>query len=198
MRNVPAKLAAKLYGAADLIADKGLADAKIDEISTVTGIPMATLYYYFSGKDEILAFLLGDLLENIAGEVGAAMSQPGTAHERLRGAVEAQMRVMLENPATCRALVGDLGRATRLPELATALDTAFHRPLEQLLREGVEDGTLRAVHDPGTVALSVFGAITITGLTGTVAEPQHTDAYIRDCVDAVCDLLIEGLRPRTA
>lgn len=196
MRNVPAKLAAKLYAAADLIADKGIADAKIDEIADVTGIPIATLYYYFRGKDEILAFLLRDLLENIAGEVGAAMSQPGPAHERLRSSVEAQMRVMLENPAACRALVGDLGRATRLPELAAALETAFHRPLEQLLREGVDDGTLRPVQDPGMVALSIFGAITVAGLTGTVAQPQHTDAYIKSSVDAVSDLLIEGLRQR--
>lgn len=47
MRNVPAKLAAKLYGAADLIADKGIADAKIEEIADASGVPIATLYYYF-------------------------------------------------------------------------------------------------------------------------------------------------------
>jgi AcrR family transcriptional regulator len=196
MRNVPAKLAAKLYGAADLIADKGIADAKIEEIADASGVPIATLYYYFRGKEEILAFLLGDLLESIAGEVGAAMSKPGTAIDRLTWAVEAQMRVMLENPAACRALVGDLGRATRLPELATALESAFHQPLEQLLREGVEDGTLRAVQDPGKAALSVFGTITIAGLTGTVAQPEHAASYAQETVQAVCDLLLEGLRPR--
>lgn len=194
MRPVPAKLAAKLSGAAELIAERGIADAKIDEIAEATGIPVATLYYYFRGKEQILSFLLGDLLDTIAGEVGAAIAQPAPAVDRLRWAVEAQVRVMLEHPAVCRALTGDLGRATRLPELAVALDSAFYRPLEQLLRDGVEDDSLRSVAEPDKVALSIFGAITVMGLSGAVAQPMQKSRYIEDAARAVCDLLIDGLR----
>ena len=197
MRQIPAQLASKLYGAAELIAERGIADAKIGEIAEAAGIPVATLYYYFSGKEEILAFLLGDLLESIAGAVGLAIGQPGTAGDRLRWAVEAQMRVMLENPAACRALVGDLGRATRLPELAAALDTAFHQPLARLLTEGIEDGSLRPLPDVNKAALSIFGAVTVAGLMGTVSEPEQTSEFIEQTSAAVCDLLVEGLRPRT-
>jgi len=196
VRPMPAKLAAKLYGAAELIAERGIADAKIDEIAEATGIPVATLYYYFRGKEEILSFLLGDLLDTIAGEVGAAIAQPGPAVDRLQWAVEAQVRVMLENPAVCRALTGDLGRATRLPELAVALDSAFYRPLEQLLREGVQDDSLRSVAEPDKVALSIFGAITVMGLSGAVAPPMQKSQFIDDAARAVCDLLIDGLRAR--
>lgn len=201
MRQIPAKLASRLYGAAELIADRGLADAKIDEIADAAGIPKATLYYYFSGKDEILAFLLADVLELIAGEVGAAVSAPGSARERLESAVEVQLRVMLEHPAVCRALVGDLGRATRLPELAMALQTAFHQPIESLLAEGVNDGTLRRVNHPGAVALSIFGAITVAGLSVAVEGPSSNPA--KDAAHAaasICDLLLNGLatRPPTA
>ena len=194
MRQVPAKLATKLYGAAELIADRGLADAKIDEIADAAGIPKATLYYYFSGKDEILAFLLADVLELIAGEVGTAVASSGSARDRLGLAVEAQLRVMLENPAVCRALVGDLGRATRLPALAEALRTAFHEPLERLLADGVRDGTLRPVDHPGAVALSIFGAITVAGLSVAVEGPSSdpaTDAALTAA--AICDLLLAGL-----
>lgn len=198
MRPMPAKLAAKLYGAAELIAERGIADAKIDEIAEATEIPVATLYYYFRGKEEILSFLLGDLLDTIAGEVGAAIAQPGPAVDRLQRAVEAQVRVMLENPAVCRALTGDLGRATRLPELAVALDGAFYRPLEQLLREGVEDESLRSLAEPDKVALSIFGAITVMGLSGAVAQPAQKGQFIDDAARAVCDLLIDGLRSRPA
>lgn len=193
---MPAKLAAKLYGAAELIAERGIADAKIDEIAESTGIPVATLYYYFRGKEEILSFLLSDLLDTIAGEVGAAIARPGPAVDRLQRVVEAQVRVMLESPAVCRALTGDLGRATRLPELAVALDSAFYRPLEQLLREGVEDESLRSVAEPDKVALSIFGAITVVGLTGAVAQPAQKGEFISDAAQAICDLLIDGLRSR--
>lgn len=196
MRQVPAKLATKLYGAAELIAERGLADARIDEIADAAGIPKATLYYYFSGKDEILAFLLGDMLELIAGEVGTAMAAPTSGRERLEAAVEVQLRVMLEHPAVCRALVGDLGRATRLPELAAALRTAFHAPLEDLLAQGVSDGTLRRLDHPGAVALSIFGAITVTGLGIAVEGPSHDPAHDAALSAAsICDLLLGGLAP---
>jgi TetR/AcrR family transcriptional regulator len=197
LRQVPAKLAAKLYGAADLIAERGLADAKIDEIAEAAGIPKATLYYYFSGKEEILSFLLADMLELIAGEVGTAVTAPGTARERLEQAVQAQLRVMLEHPAVCMALVGDLGRATRLPELAVALRTAFHEPIEELLAEGVADGSLRQLADPPVVALSIFGAITVAGLSVAVERPSTDPA--RDAARsaaAISDLLLDGLSPR--
>jgi TetR/AcrR family transcriptional regulator len=197
VRQVPAQLASKLYGAAELIAERGLADSKIDEIADAAGIPKATLYYYFSGKEEILAFLLNDMLELIAGEVGNAVTSPGTARERLETVVEAQLEVMLEHPAVCRALVGDLGRATRLPELAIAVQAAFHQPIEELLADGVTDGSLRAVPDPRTVALGIFGAITIAGLTAAVEGPSDTpaDESARGAA-AICDLLLAGLAPR--
>lgn len=198
MRQVPARLASKLYGAAELIAERGIADAKIDEIAEASGVPVATLYYYFRGKEEILSFLLGDMLESIAGAVGIAVSQSGTASEKMRSAVEAQMRVLLESPAVCRALVGDLGRATRLPELAAAVETAFHQPLELLLAEGVEDGSLREVPEPSKVALSIFGAVTFAGLTGTISEPDPTPELIEQTAAAVWDLLFEGLKPSPA
>ncbi len=198
MRQVPAKLASKLYGAADLIAERGLADAKIDEIADAAGIPKATLYYYFTGKEEILAFLLADVLELIAGEVGAAVSAPGTAEQRLRAAVLAQLTVMLEQPAVCKALVGDLGRATRLPELAGALRSAFHQPIEQLLYDGVADGSLREVKDPPNVALSIFGAVTLSGLSLTIeTSSRDTGADAARASDAICDLLLTGIQARS-
>jgi len=45
MRKLPSKLASKLYGAAELIADRGLDATKIEDIAEATGIPKATLYY---------------------------------------------------------------------------------------------------------------------------------------------------------
>jgi AcrR family transcriptional regulator len=197
VRQVPAQLASKLYGAAELIAERGLADAKIDEIADSAGIPKATLYYYFSGKEEILAFLLNDMLELIAGQVDDAVKSPGTARERIEAVAEAQLKVMLEHPAVCRALVGDLGRATRLPELAIALQAAFHQPIEELLADGVADGSLRQVADPGTVALGIFGAITVAGLSAAVDGLSDTpaDESARGAA-AICDLLIAGLAPR--
>src|SRR5690349_1427752 len=176
MRKIPAKLASRLYDAAELIAERGLDGTKIDDIAEVTGIPKATIYYHLDGKNGVLEFLLGDILEMISSAVGVAVSGPEDARTRLRAAMLAQLGVMLEHPYLCRALMGDLGRVARLPELALAINGAFYQPIEQLLTEGVEDGSLRRVEDPSTVAVSVFGAVTIAGLSVAIERPHEDPA----------------------
>jgi TetR/AcrR family transcriptional regulator len=196
MRKLPAKLASQLYGAAELIAERGLDGTKIEDIAEVTGIPKATIYYHLDGKNAVLEFLLSDLLDMIAGAVGVAVASDENARTRLEAAVAAQLGVMLEHPSLCRALVGDLGRATRLPDLAVALRAAFHEPIEQLLADGVSDGSFRAVADPSVVALSVFGAITVAGLSAAVGGPSpDRTADAARYSSAICGLIFDGLAP---
>jgi TetR/AcrR family transcriptional regulator len=194
MRKLPAKLASQLYGAAELIAERGLDGTKIEDIAEATGIPKATIYYHLDGKNAVLEFLLSDLLDMIAGAVGVAVSSAEDARTRLEAAVVAQLGVMLEHPFLCRALVGDLGRATRLPELALALRAAFYEPIEQLLADGVADGSLRQVPNPGAVALSVFGAITVAGLTAAVEGPSDDPSADAVRLSAsISELIFDGL-----
>lgn len=194
MRKLPAKLASQLYSAAELIAERGLDGTKIDDIADVTGIPKATIYYHLDGKNGVLAFLLGDLLNLVESEVGVAVSTAENARTRLEAAVAAQLRVMVDHPFLCRALVGDLGRATRLPDLAVALHAAFYEPIERLLADGVADGSLRQVADPRVVAMAVFGAITVAGLSaageGPLQDPQADAARFSA---ATCELILDGL-----
>ena len=91
MRTVPTSIAAKLPRAAELIAERGLDQTKIEELAEVTGIPKATLYYYFAGKEEILVFLLRDLLTQVADAVAIGAESEGTAAERLAMVVRAQL-----------------------------------------------------------------------------------------------------------
>ena len=54
MRKIPRQISDRLPAAADLFAEKGLNDSKIEDVAAVTGVPKATLYYYFAGKEDIL------------------------------------------------------------------------------------------------------------------------------------------------
>ncbi len=191
-RAVPAQVAAKLYGAVDVIAENGLANTKIEQIAAASGVPKATLYYYFAGKEDILAFLLKDSLAYLAGDVATAAEAPGTGRERLAAVVAVQIEHTLTNSATSRALIGDLGRAAQLPELAQAVQAAFYDPIAQVLRDGADDGSLRPIADPDEAALSIFGTVIMTGLIHAVVG---TDRSPESITDSVLDLLLHGLRP---
>ena len=192
MRAVPTAIAAKLPKAADLIAERGLDQTKIEELAEVTGIPKATLYYYFAGKEEILVFLLRDLLTQVAGAVAIALEGEGSGRDRLSAVVQAQFEVMADQPSVWRSLIADLGRAGRMPEIAAMVADAYYTPLQQLLEEGAADGSLRAVEDAPATAMAVFGAVTVVGLHYLMSgEPLDPDALTR----RISELILRGIAP---
>lgn len=193
MRTVPSQTAAKLGAAAELFAEHGVDQTKIEDIAAATGIPKATLYYYFAGKEEILAFLFRDVLNRVADEVAIAVQSDRPGAVRLGEVIRAQLRVMAEQPAVCRALVGELGRAGRIPEIAAMIHAAYYQPVRALLAEGVADGSLRQVPDPGSVAMALFGAVTISALSYLVTDQPLDEERIGG---AVITTLLDGLRPR--
>jgi AcrR family transcriptional regulator len=189
---VPAAVAAKLYGATDLIAARGLDSTKIEDIAAASGVPKATLYYYFKGKDDILAFLLRDSLGDLAREVSAAADTPGLGSDRLAAVVRAQVAHTMTRPGTSRALVGDLGRAIRLPDLASAVQEAFYEPIARVLHAGAADGSLRELPDPQSASISLFGAIMMTAMLHNVIGTQKSP---RDVADEVLGLVLNGVAP---
>lgn len=189
MRPVPSNIASRLTQAAGPIARRGLEQTTIEEVADATGVPKATLYYYFTGKEEILAFLFAELLGIMAEQVARAVEGSGPAAERLHQVLVAQLSVMVEQRDACQALLGDLGRAGRIPEIAAAIDHAYLAPVRRLLAEGAGDGSLRPAADPQAVALAVFGAVTTWGLFGLLDE-ERVDAAKE--ADVLFDLLLRG------
>jgi AcrR family transcriptional regulator len=53
MRPIPDDMTAKVMAAAQLFAERGLDGATMSDIAEVTGIPRATLYYHFEGKEAV-------------------------------------------------------------------------------------------------------------------------------------------------
>src|SRR5207245_10090945 len=96
-----------------------------------TDITNARLYYYLAGKEEILVFLWRDLLAQIGDAAAIAADSDGTARDKLSAVVRAQLDVMAERTSMWRALVADLGRAGRMPEIAGAPGTGCHRPAQR-------------------------------------------------------------------
>jgi len=180
MRRVPPALALRLEPAASTFAERGFDATRIEDLTEATGIASSTLYYYFEGKREILVYLLEDFLERVTDRVHAAVHQPGSARDRLEAVIRTHLQLMEAHPHRCRVFLAELGRMGRVPDTAKAVNEAFHDPVQQLLREGAADGSLRAL-PPETVTAAIFGALTVTALHYAIAErPLDADKTSED------------------
>jgi AcrR family transcriptional regulator len=169
VRRLPATISTSEGVIAETFAARGFEDTRMDDLAEATGVPKATLYYHFGGKEEILAWVFRSTLAAMADAVAQAASRRGTARRRLEAIVRAQLRVMAERPAACRILIADLGRLGRMPDIAEGVGRAFHAPVLQVLAEGASDGSWRRIKDPGAVASAIFGAVVIPALERLVA-----------------------------
>jgi len=161
-RTVPEGLAGKLTSAAAGFA-VAFDDVRMEDIAASSGIPRATLYYYFAGKDDVLAFLLRSMLEDLRSSVATALDVEGDARTRLDAVVRAQLAHLAANPAASQLLLMNLGRAGRLGQIASGIDAGFHAPVRRILGEGVAAGELADV-DVEVTATAIYASVTIVGL----------------------------------
>jgi TetR/AcrR family transcriptional regulator len=191
LRPLPSPLRERLELAVSAFAEKGFEGTRMEDVAEVTGVPKATLYYHFQGKEQILAWLLADLLRDVAEEVRTAIASPGSALQRLEAIVRAQLAVMAARPDACRVLLADVSRAGRIPEIAVAIGEAFLLPVSRLLAEGRADGSIGAWVDDEATSAAIYGAVTVTGLHYLVAHQSLDAARVGD---VVVGLLTTGLR----
>ncbi|MGQ0842844.1 MAG: TetR/AcrR family transcriptional regulator [Sporichthyaceae bacterium] len=184
------RLAASAPAVAAVFARRGYDATRMEDLVAATGVPRATLYYHFAGKDAVLAWLLRSTAEELREAVARAAAVPGTARDRLRSVVRGLFAFIAQRPDACRVLLANLEHAGRLPDIAGELAGAVHLPLADLIAVGAADGSLRPVEDPIPIATAVFGAVTITGLqylvlTGEVPQEVATTT--------LCGLIFDGL-----
>lgn len=191
VRPLPDDLAERVDLAAAVFADNGLDATRIDELSKVTGIPRATLYYYFPGKEHILAHLLSRTLSQMTAVLTAAAAEPGTGRARLERLVREHLRFIASHGPTYRLLFGELGKAASLVDIAAGVDLAVLAPLRAALRDGAGDGSLR-VEDVGVAASVVYGAVLVAGMEFLLVGGGRG---IDERADAVLAVVLTGLTP---
>ena len=191
MREVTESIAEALPKAAAVFAARGLDGTRMEDIVEATGVPRPTLYYHFSSKEEILAWLLQRLLRDLSIEIGGIVDRDEPARDRLRQVIAAYLQLFADHTQLCTVLLTELGRITRIPQLADAIWAAFHEPLGKVLDAGERAGSMQA-SDHEMTASAIFGAVTMVGLHHVVVGQPVDPPAMAARLD---HLILRGLAP---
>jgi AcrR family transcriptional regulator len=186
----PPELAERLWAVSDEILAPGT-DMKIDDLAALAGVPRATLYYYFAGKDDVFAFLLAQKLQRGTAAVASAASRPGDAVERLRAVLAAMLQTLEEHPELCVRLLGAVTEQGRAGQLMDEIERTLMAPVRELLTEAHDAGEL-VVPDPSTTTLAMMGAVVIVAMVRTTNDTFVPD----DTARSLIPLFLDGLCPR--
>jgi TetR/AcrR family transcriptional regulator len=187
-------MATKVMAAARLFAERGLDGATMSDIAEVTGIPRATLYYYFEGKEAVFARMCAMVLDAFEEAISVALADAGSAAERLARVVRAQLEFCAAHPAAFMAMHLDLGRAARRAEMSERMVRAYLRPVAKLLEEGVADGTMRPVASPRVVAAAILGAATTAVEQALLSRDEQS---VTGLYEPIMSLVLQGVDVRS-
>ena len=191
MKKLPEDISTKLIDASEQLSGTNL-DVSIDDMAQLADIPRATLYYYFSGKDDLIGFFLQDKLNRASVAVQKAINSEGSVVERLEQTLGAVMEVMAAHPTLCTEMPAAVKEAGKYEDVINGADRLMLAPFRELLIEGKASGEL-AISDVNTAAVALMGAVNMVAMfqlvqTGTL-DVEKTNA-------ALIPQLIKGLLPR--
>jgi AcrR family transcriptional regulator len=191
MKQPPDDIAEKLIAASKQFRGTGL-DVSMDEVALAADIPRATLYYYFSGREDLINFYLAHKLDTVSVAMQKAAAAEGTVVDRLGGLIRAVLHAMAAQPAICTELPEALRRArNNFSEVALKADVVMRQPIRDLLIEGNASGELEIPN----VDLAIDA---IHGAVGQVALMRITMTGELDAdqvADELIPLIVSGLQP---
>jgi len=191
VREVPAEMAAKLNAAAPDLLTR-FDELQMNDIAAAAGVARSSLYYYFTNKDDVLAYFLRAMLDDLTETTARAADAPGDPATRLGAVIRAQLEHLNRHPAASQLLIANLGRAGKLPDIAARVSQGFEEPVRTLLAEGAADGSLRSLADNDLGAAALFGAVLVIGLRSLVIE-GHID--IDRVTEMIAPMFWHGIAP---
>lgn len=190
VKSPPRDLGRRLVDASEEILRPGR-DLRLEDIAAMVGSARATLYYYFSGREDLIAFLLAEHVTAASETVTAAgPGQPPAA--RLRAAVTALVAFLGSKPGVCAGLLSFAGTAGQLRSVMAAKDAALAAPLADILREGIRAGQLSA-GEPDDAANALLGAAMIATLARWDRGDDSTSPAFQQ---ALTDQIVRSVLPR--
>lgn len=174
MKTPPADLAERLLEASEHVLF-GDPPPRLEDVARLVGASRATLYYYFSGRDDLLTFLLTAHARRGAETVRTAIGADDPPDLQLRTMVAAMVEYLGGHPGTCAGLLAALGATGRMNEVLQANDTWIAAPLRELLTAGRQAGAF-AIDDVADAANALLGAVLLGVLGRSMSGADATDA----------------------
>ena len=147
-----------LEGALEVFHKKGLEGATMDEIANEAGFGKATLYYYFTSKEEVFCAIMEKGWKPLWEEIeGIIHEQDVSAHDLFLDALSKVVKIILQDQNLYRFLFTAPKAITNMPENLQTWRTYQNR-LYGSLKGLLEEGMIKSEF-PQTDAELLFRAI---------------------------------------
>jgi AcrR family transcriptional regulator len=165
-----------LSAAERVFAERGFESAKLQEISTLAGLSMGTIYSIFASKEELFAALLEERGKELRELARAVAAEPGSARQALERLIESYVEYFVRHP-TFLAMHLKLGHSWVVEPSGEAEGQVriwrdIHEHQSQIFRRGIAEGVF--VEEDPTFLAKLFSAMDQVVLADWAASGMKT------------------------
>ena len=177
MKPVPAELSDKLMAAVPEAASGPGLNMSMDDLAKASGVPRATLYYYFSGKDDIISFYVGTMMRRMRAAVAEGLAHEGTPTEQ---------------PRMCLEMADAMNDLDDHSQVMADMQIGLIIPTVGIIEAGNRSGEFD-VSDPTLAVVALTGALHQVA-NMDILTTGRLDADAR--ADVMVPMLLRALQPR--
>lgn len=165
---------AVIAAAARAFRERGVHATTLDDIAAFLNVTKPTIYYYVAGKEQLIfeCFRIG--IGRIADAMDELSRDGGSGRAKIAALARRYAEVMASDFGWCMVRVEDHDLSPAVAKRLKAMKSGIDQGLRRFIREGIEDGSLRAC-DPKMTAFALAGALNGIGHWYRAGEPLSPD-----------------------
>lgn len=187
------RLAEILDFATQVFADKGYEGASIRDLSRLSGISLAGLYYYFDSKEKLLYYIQKHTFTTILDRLRERLAHETDPEQRLRVFIHNHVQYALEHDKAMKVLSHEddvlrNGYRTELSGIKREYYQICFALVQDVLRASRTSGASRASHIR-TAVMSLFGAINWL----YTWHNRKSDLGANELARQISDIFVQGI-----
>ncbi len=186
------KTDAILLAASKVFAESGFSGAKISHIAKEAGVADGTIYLYFQNKEDILFTLFQTSLEKFNGQLKERLAGVSSPVQAIRIICDHWFTYMEENVYIAYLNLVELRQhSSGLRKQLSAYITPFFETIEQIVVQGIADGSFRPGLEIRHTRRLIFGAMDQIIASWLVSGRKYS---LTALIPSTSEFIIKGLQ----
>lgn len=184
-----------LAAAAKLFKSQGFRGTSLVHVAELVGTDRASLYYYFSSKEELFDVLVTDVVKSNLATAEQIRDSDMDAPDKLRQLIVGLMESYAEHYPFLYVYLQENMAHVAPKRQAWArqmrrINRRYESAVTDIIEQGIDEGTLRAVGEPWILAYGVMGIIS---WTHRWFNPNTSEVDARSIGESYAEVVLAGL-----
>lgn len=182
-----------MRAAVEVLATRGFQRTKIRDIAQLAGVADGTIYLYFKNKDDLLIQLFEDVMDHVLSHFDRALEGKEDPEDKLRSLLTTHFQLVEYDPMNAKIISVVLRQSsTFVQEYKNPLFSKYLHLIEEILREGIEQGCFRQDLLPSVLGRAIFGALDEIALAWLLS--RRRESSLEDAARMLSEMVLHGIR----